>query len=144
VTILGARLTTSPGVPQLSNARARVLPQQKILRQILKRNVRALPSLCHSAKMVKNIITAENSSNYEVIIKLNSGSKAMELAEVERILRAGAPTLRELGSAKTQEELERFSNQLDLYYAAMTALRQRPLSKSVRQKGTRRSQRIKK
>ncbi len=94
--------------------------------------------------MVKNIITAENSSNYEVIIKLNSGSKAMELAEVERILRAGAPTLRELGSAKTQEELERFSNQLDLYYAAMTALRQRPLSKSVRQKGTRRSQRIKK
>jgi hypothetical protein len=95
--------------------------------------------------MVKNNITAQyESNNLEVIVRLKSGSKVMEFSEVEKVLRAGMPTFAELGSAKTQEELQRFGNQLELYTAALNALRQRPLAKSVRLKGIRRSQRIKK
>ncbi len=101
-------------------------------------------SLCHSAKMVKNSITAEYASTHEVIVRLKSGSKVMEFSEVEKILRAGMPTFTELGSAKTPEELQRSINQLELYTAVLNAMRQGPLSKSVRRKGTRRSQRIKK
>jgi hypothetical protein len=95
-------------------------------------------------KMVKTSIIAENSSNYEVIIRLSSGSKVMDLGEVQRILNAGAPTLLEIGPCPTQEKFQRFADLQDLYYAALVSLQQRPLSKSVRQKGTRRSQRIKK
>ena len=68
----------------------------------------------------------------------------MEFSEVERIISAGMPSLTQIGSTKTLDELFKVVHQIDLYTAALDALRQRPLTKAVRLKGTRRSQRIKK
>lgn len=89
--------------------------------------------------MVKSIVAGESLDKYEVTIKCKSFSQVITLADMERILQAGAPSLAEISAAQSTEELAAMTKRLQFYYAVSYASKQRDLLKDVRKRTLRRA-----